>query len=179
MLIAVGGLVASGKSTVARLLARSLAAPRVEADEARRQLVADDDPRGLAAEFEDHVYAEMLRRACCVLESGRPVILDACFPRRSERERARRLALERGWSFLFVECRVDEATTRARLAARDHPERAGAWLEIYERLARRWQSTEDLPARQHLVLDCSRSLDEAAAALRERVAGFEAGTRLP
>lgn len=182
-LVAVGGLVASGKSTVARLVAERMSAPRIEADHARSDLARDDPTRSLAPGFEDTVYAELLRRAEIVLSSGRPVVLDACFPRRAQREAARDLAVARGWPFRFIECRVDAKTTRARLAAREDaaaPEaEPGAWRRIHDDLARRWEPSDHLPAEERIALDCSRPPEETAAILEPRIAAAPAGHVLP
>src|SRR5262245_53896783 len=81
--IAVGGLVASGKSTVAKYVARRIGAPRVVADRVRRALLAgapgDGHELAWAPDLADRVYAGLLARAGEVLASGRAVVLDACF----------------------------------------------------------------------------------------------------
>lgn len=160
-LVAVGGLVASGKSTVAERLAARLGAPRLEADRARAFLVREDRSRNLAPGIEDDVYDELLRRAGIVLASGRSAVLAACFPRRSQRTRARRLADERAWPFVFVECRVDAETAHARLAARDAEAARSGWKQLYDDLAGEWETADELSASQHLVLDCTRPLLES------------------
>lgn len=179
MLVCVGGLVASGKSTVAHLLAERMAAPRIEADRARIHLTRDDEARTLRRGFSRVVYEELLRRAGIVLGSGRSAVLDACFARHREREAASRLARARGWGFLFVECRVDGATTRSRLAARDAAAGTSGWRQVYEDLAQRWQPTDDFAPAQRIVLDCTRPLPENEALLLERVPAGPPGSRLP
>jgi predicted kinase len=179
MLVAVGGLVASGKSTIARLVAENMGAPRIEADRAREHLVDEDGSRTFAPGFENLVYEELARRAEIVLSSGRPVVLDACFPRRRQRDIARRLANERGWPFLFVECRVDPETARARLAERDTASGRGGWTQIYDAVARQWETVEDLPAGERLTLDCARPICESEARILERVPAAPTGHTLP
>lgn len=179
MIVAVGGLVASGKSTIARLVAEHMAAPRVEADRAREHLVPDDPLGGLEPGFADDVYEEMVRRAGVVLYSGRPVVLDACFPRRRQRDIARRLASEHGWPFLFIECRVDPDTAAARLAERDAAAGSEGWKRIHDVLARQWETTEDLPAEQRLVLDTARPVRDSEPQILERIHAAPAGHVLP
>lgn len=178
-LVAVGGLVASGKSTIARLLAERMAAPRLEADRVAAELSQADPGRSLAPDFEPHVYGELLRRARSVLDSGRPAVLDACFPRRNERRRARRLAVDSGLPFLFVECRVDADTARARLDDRDETGHRGAWRELHRNLAERWEPVDELPADEHLALDCGLPLETNEARLLSWIPATPAGYPLP
>lgn len=171
MLVAVGGLVASGKSTIARRIAEHMAAPRIEADRARAYLVGDDPNRAFGAGVGGEVYGELVRRAEIVLGSGRPVVLDACFPLARQRDVARHLALERGWPFLFVECRVDPETARVRLAERDASAPAGGWTQIYADLAKQWQTADELAPEEHLIVDCTRTIADNEAELEVHIPG--------
>ena len=121
VLVVVGGQVASGKSTVARALAARLAAPRIEADRIRDFLLGDRPgrtvhesqwARSFEPGFEQEVYDEVLRRAAFALDSGRPLVIDACFSRARQRADARALARRCGRPFLFVECRAQPAALR-------------------------------------------------------------------
>ena len=179
-LVAVGGLVASGKSSVSRAVAEALGAERVEADGLRAALlgVAGGDPAAHESLWErsahpltaEEVYGELLRRAERSLAAGRPVVLDACFPRESLRERARSMARRHGCRFLFVECRAGAATLRARLAERSPGDGGAAWREIAAELAERWEPVGSLAPDEHLCLDTERPLEEAIAAVRAQLA---------
>ena len=179
MLICVGGLVASGKSTIAGLIAERMGAPRIEADRSCRDLSGSEANRVFSPGFEDEVYREVVRRAEIVLASGRPVVIDGCFSRRRQRDTARALAREQGWPFLFVECSVDRETARARLAERDARDAQGGWEQIYAALAAHWEKPRMLGAEEHLVLDCSRPLPESAATLAQRIPGLPEGHSVP
>src|SRR5262249_31789082 len=94
--IAVGGVIACGKSTVAEA-----SAPIVDADRTRKSMLGVaatrklHDPAWSGAydpAFTEEVYAEVLRRAAVVLDSGRPVVIDASFRSVEMRRRARELA---------------------------------------------------------------------------------------
>ncbi|MFW6086916.1 MAG: AAA family ATPase, partial [Myxococcota bacterium] len=113
--VAVGGVIASGKSTVAERVSLALGAPVVDTDRTRKQMMRVDVSENLgdgafqgayAEGRTEAVYAEVLRRAEVVLRSGRPVILDASFRRRGFRAQARDLAHRCAVPFRFVECRV-------------------------------------------------------------------------
>jgi putative hydrolase of the HAD superfamily len=178
--IAVGGQVASGKSTVARALADRLGAERFEADRMRDALLHHppgepvheaDWARTFEPGFEERVYAEMLRGAGHELRRGRTVVLDACFAAAAQRDRARALARRRGAPFLFVECHVPDAVARERLAARDAAAARPGWAWIHRDLAARWEPVAEISPDELLRVDTSASPDEdAVAQIADRVA---------
>ena len=128
-LIALSGLPASGKSTVAATLACRIGAAYLSSDVVRKQL-AGIDPRervrdewraGLyAPEMTERTYAELRARASRLLRDGRAVVLDAMHGRRLERDAVRALAEEHGVPQLIAELRIDDATAHARIAGREH-----------------------------------------------------------
>jgi putative hydrolase of the HAD superfamily len=173
VVVAVGGGVASGKTTVAKRLAPVLHAVHVGSDDVRGEM----SERGLAAfsrPVEDRVYAEMLRRADQALARGRSVVLDGCYVLAREREDARAAAVRHGASFLFLECRASEAALRERLAARDAKLGADVvfWQEIHDDVARRSEPVMELLPDEHDVLrtdePTEKRLAEVAARVRAR-----------
>jgi aminoglycoside phosphotransferase family enzyme/predicted kinase len=185
VVVAVGGIIASGKSTVADAFADRLAAPVVDADRTRKAMVGVQHAQPLhVGAFQgpydlsvtDAVYDEMMRRAAVVLTSGRSVILDASFRTAELRRRARDLARRHGVPFLFAECRVSEEVVRARLEER---ERTGGVSDgrraiLSDFLARVEPATE-LGDREHLVLDTTRPVATSLEALASRVRTWPAG----
>lgn len=148
--IAVGGLVASGKSTVAKLVSRRLGAPRVAADRVREALLAAAGAERAheltwSPSFRDRIYAGMRARAGRVLASGRPVVLDACFPSQRQRRAAAALAARHGAGFLFVWCAAPRLDLAARLRRRDV--RDGGAPGAWERLARDVEARFEPPQR--------------------------------
>jgi aminoglycoside phosphotransferase family enzyme/predicted kinase len=181
---AVAGLIASGKSTVADTLATMVHAPVVDADRIRKRLagVAELTPLHDAA-FGGHytaqasaeVYAELLRRAEVVVESGRSVVLDASFREREKRAAAQRLARRLGVPFLLIECHADREAIRARLAQRARePSVSDGRLEMFDAFAANYEAIDELTADEHMRLDTSGSIAEAIKLLRERITATEA-----
>ena len=185
VVVAVGGFIASGKSTVADALAERLAAPVVDADRTRKGLIGVEHRAKVhVGAFEgpydpkvtEVVYDEMVRRASVVLDSGRPVVLDASFRTSGYRHRARELARRHGVPFLFVECRVPPEVAMARLEER---ERVGGVSDgrraIFADFVARTEEVSELDPSQHLVLDTARPLADSLATLEERIRTWPRG----
>jgi aminoglycoside phosphotransferase family enzyme/predicted kinase len=168
-LIGVGGLVASGKTTVSQAIARRYGLAVVSADATRKSLAGlEHEAPGGAALYTDAftaaTQAELLRRAGAVLASGRSVVVDTTFRTRALRDRARSLADQHGADFLFVECSVPEAMARARLRGRT----AGvsdAREELFERIRSEFEAADELAPSQHVVIDTAGPIADAVGAL--------------
>ena len=176
--VAVGGVIASGKSTVAEALGFRLSAPVIDADRTRKHLIGlaptEHDTSGpfegpYDPAMTDRVYAEMMLRASAVLESGRPVVLDASFRSAELRQAARDLAAEHGVPFVFVECQAGPEVCRERLRRRElETSVSDGRLEIFDAFRARVEPATELPSSERLVLDTDRPLEQTLAVLRER-----------
>ncbi|MBW2314251.1 MAG: AAA family ATPase [Deltaproteobacteria bacterium] len=176
--VAVGGLVAAGKSSVARALSERLGSARIEADRIRDELLrgSDDEPvhetdwwHAFESGFEDEIYDELFRRAEERLARGESVVLDGCFSRSRQRLAARTLALTHGLDFLFVECRVPLGVTRARLAARDAVATRPGWQAVWDDLAARWEPESELLPFEHLAATTDGELDDTLTLIEQRL----------
>ncbi|HXX66148.1 MAG TPA: AAA family ATPase [Polyangiaceae bacterium] len=184
-LVCVGGIVASGKSTVAECVAGELGCPIVDTDRARRHLLgaSQDHPRDEPAwqgaydpAVTDRVYTEVLRRASVVLSSGRSVVVDASFRASSARGRARDLARSRGAEFRFVHCQAPPDVCRARLQRRE----AGpseAHLAMFDAFVASFEPVGELPAAELVEIDTTNPPARSAEMLRERIATWPRGLR--
>jgi hypothetical protein len=178
-LFVVGGLIASGKSTVAARMSLEYGAPVVDADRTRKLMLGVEPSQPIHDEacegaydpaFTEKVYAEILRRAEQVLASGRCVIVDASFRSRASRAAAQDLAGRCHVPFRFIECRADEATTRARLVTRAREQAVSdGRSELFDTFRANFEPVMELAPDDHVVLDTTGSLDEVMAALRARV----------
>jgi len=185
VVVAVGGVIASGKSTVAEALADRLSAPVIDADRTRKQLVGlAPTSHDSSAPFEGpynqamtaRVYAEVMLRASTVLESGRPVILDASFRTEDMRYAARELATEHGVPFLMVECRASPAVCRERLVRREREASVSdGRLAIFDAFCARAEPVREIADAERLVLDTERPLEDTLGALDERLRTWPKG----
>ena len=131
-LLIVHGPSGSGKTTIAQNLLEALGAVRLRSDVERKRLfgVAAEARTGsplgaglYAPEASRRTYARLAELARAVLAAGHPVIVDAAFLERAERERFAALARETGASFLIASCTASPATLRARVAERERAAR--------------------------------------------------------
>jgi predicted kinase len=184
--IAVGGIIAAGKSTLADWISAELAAPVVEADRTRKSMIGVSATTrvhdGVFAgaydrSFTEKVYAEVMRRASVVLASGRPVIIDASFRSPAMRLAAQAVSQQRGAPFHFVECRAPAEVCKSRL--REREARPGTVsdgrLAIFDDFAKEWQPVTELPPGEHFTVDTSCAPAETHAAIRAHIATWPQG----
>jgi len=155
-LVVVGGLIGTGKSTLARSLAESLGAVWLRTDEirltefARARRSAQGFAEGIyAPRVSERVYQRLTQRAQVLLRQGRSVICDGTFSKAIGRERLRRIARRHGASFHFVECTVPRAIARYRVAKRyaRRTDLSEARPEHYDQLRAGFEPVRGWPAR--------------------------------
>jgi len=155
-LVLVGGVVGTGKSTVAAALADRLDGVVIASDRVRKRLAGVSPTTRLGANWQggaygfeqtERIYGALLDRARPVLASGRVAILDATFALRARREQAARLASELGVGVFFAETKCAAEVARARLAQRTaagvDPSDAGP--ELHAESSRSFQAAEEWP----------------------------------
>jgi aminoglycoside phosphotransferase family enzyme len=127
-LVAVGGLSGSGKSTLAAALAprlgRAPGARVISSDRTRKAMFRTDPDQPLPAEaytrdVSTRVYADIARRAGCLLADGVTVIADAVHDRAADRARIEAAADAAGVPFSGFWLRADPEDLHARLQTRD------------------------------------------------------------
>jgi aminoglycoside phosphotransferase family enzyme/predicted kinase len=154
--VAVGGLIGAGKSTLACALGRSLGFPVIDSDRTRKGLAGvtatrPAPPDAYTAAFTRQTFGELFRRADVVLRSGRGVILDATFRDRDLRLRARELARRHGRPFRFVEAICDDSTLRARLRARAGGGSVSDATEgLLDQIRQEFEPVTELTGREHV-----------------------------
>ncbi|MDQ2885634.1 MAG: AAA family ATPase [Chloroflexota bacterium] len=123
----VGGLMGTGKSTLARALQRQLGWALFSSDTMRKQLAglepeqpsADEFGKGLySAEWTARTYAALRAEVASALSTGRSALLDASFLRRAERQALVQIAAAHNAQVIFVECTCPREVVLQRLARR-------------------------------------------------------------
>lgn len=126
-LVLVGGVTATGKSTLSRTIGAHLGASVLRSDVIRKELagLAPTDRTGdgvdtglYAPAHTEATYAEMLRRAGSMLERGLSVVLDATWLSESRRGAARDLAGAAAADIVEIECRAETSVLLQRIRSR-------------------------------------------------------------
>lgn len=121
------GLSGSGKTTLAVALAETTGFHLLSSDALRKQRAGIDPhaptPASLApalydASARDAVYAALADEARRLVAAGEPVLVDATFQRRAQRDLLHAVAREHDVPLVVLDCHADEATVRTRLEAR-------------------------------------------------------------
>ncbi len=167
-LIAVGGLIGTGKSTISKQLAMHLGATVLRTDEIRlkefaslRKPAAEFD-KGLYSSFVSRqVYRRLIQRADSLLRRGHSVICDGTFSQNRWRIALYRIAKRRDASFHFFECFIPRRLAIRRVAARyaARTDLSEAKPEYYDRLRARFEPVEGLPPLEYTRLLTTRPRD--------------------
>lgn len=144
MLLVIGGLTGTGKTTVAYTTAEETGFNVISSDVVRKELAGMKPSERRYEEFEKGIYTrdftvktyeEMMKKGEGLLKQGISVILDATFMAARFREMAVKLAHDVGANLCFIECGLDDAILKKRLDERMSKEGIpsdGRW-EIYLR----------------------------------------------
>lgn len=174
------GLIATGKSTLARAWARRRGVAYYNSDVVRKELAGlaatakqqDEEGRGIyTPEFTLRTYDELRRRAGYELRQGRSVVLDASCHQRAQRRRLVELAASLEAGLHFVLCRCSDEVKKQRLARRaDDPAAVsdGRW-EIYRRQRQKYQPPTEQPPSRLTTIDTDRPPEELLAELSRRL----------
>jgi uncharacterized protein len=164
------GMIASGKSTLAKALADALQIKVLRSDIVRKDLFDRQVFESQEEEFEEGIYSQdatsltygkLLLLAQEEIERGRSVILDATFSRKDQRREVLRLVEDRDADIVFVECRCREVVIRQRLRNRKKsPAISDARLKHLDESKSRFEALDEIPAENKIIVDTERPLAE-------------------
>jgi len=175
------GLSGSGKTTVARTLAGSLGAVHIRSDVERKRL------HGIAAQTRSTTavdsgiydavstaatYERMAEIVRVLLSCGFPIIVDATFLHRSQRNAFRDLARREGVRFVIVRCEAPLDVLRARLINRVD-DASDATLAVLDRQLESREGFSPAEAESAVVCETTDSAKSAVALadVKARLAG--------
>jgi len=124
--VALCGTVGSGKSTVAARIAEAIQGVRLRTDGIRKRQqpidASDSDAAWGTGAYSDEargaIYKGLIERAQALLDSGRPVVLDASFSERRWRDHLRTWCTERGITPRLIEVTCPKELALERLMRR-------------------------------------------------------------
>jgi aminoglycoside phosphotransferase family enzyme/predicted kinase len=170
-IVAVSGMIASGKSRTAAFIGELLSAPVVSSDRTRKQLMGSPPDESLGSEpwsgayapaTTGAVYGEIWRAAETIVASGRPVVIDASFRTAAMRAAAREVAARRGVPFTMIECVASRGLLLERLARREAggAHESDARTDLLDEFEARFEPMDELPKSEHVRLDTSAPAEE-------------------
>jgi len=164
------GMIATGKSTVAKKLAALFSIPCIRSDEIRKFLFDDASEKSSDQGFEQGMYApkattlvygRMLLTAQAALEKGSSVILDATCRRRRQRQDMLQLAKDTSANIIFVECRCPEPEIKNRLKTREHTSSlSDAGLAHFDHIKKSMDPFDDIPKEMHMPVKTDQPPDK-------------------
>ncbi len=175
------GLIASGKSTLARAFAEQLSLPCYNTDKVRKELAGFSPSsrqgslfnQGIyTPEFSRRTYDTLLEHARRELRQGRSLVLDGSYQNRSERERLRQCAEEFGATLSVILCQCDDAETERRLVRRARDPLAvsdGNWA-IYQRQKESMEFPGEIPTDDLLIIETNGPAPVVLAGVIDRLA---------
>jgi aminoglycoside phosphotransferase family enzyme/predicted kinase len=179
ILLITTGLVGTGKTVLAQALAKRLGLVVISSDVTRKKLAGIPitehrfekfDSGIYSAEFSRKTYDNMFSEAKHTLTEGGSVILDASFTKAKERLKAKELAEETNADFFIIECTLDEASIKKRLAQRlgQSTTSDGRW-EIYEPQKRASDPVVEVPPQKHVIIDTSKPINENLRQILDKI----------
>lgn len=150
-LVLVGGLPGTGKSTLARALAKEGGFRVIQSDRVRKELAGIlREPRPEAfgrgiytREWTDRTYAECLRRAERLLFEGERVLVDANFRDEARRRDFLETGFRWGVAGVFLLCQAGPSVVQERLAVRRDDASDADW-SVYVNAAEAWEEPGEL-----------------------------------
>ena len=177
-LLLMTGLMGTGKSVLARLIAPRLGARIIQNDVLRKELLGiapaerhyEAFGQGIySADMSARTYEEARRQASEALRAGQSVIIDASYKRWEERERALETARQIGADYLVIECVCPDDIVRTRLDSRMSTQAEasdGRW-DLYLAQKADFDPITEVGPERHLSIDTSATPESCAEAIVE------------
>jgi hypothetical protein len=158
LVLVVMGRIATGKSTVAKLLAHEFGWPAFSSDRTRKTLAGIPLTKRTAPELRGRVYSEkvskqtyatLVKEGLAALATHNGVVLDATFSSRAKREILLDACSKAGVRLQVIELEADQESILTRLRAREKngAEISDARLEDFEKLAAAFEPPSELVPR--------------------------------
>jgi uncharacterized protein len=180
VLILTTGLMGSGKSYQARTLAARLGAEVIRTDLVRKEMLNINPKESHYEDFGQGIYSDDLSRltyekayelTAQKIKQGKPVIIDASFKKRHERQRAAQLAHKLSIPFYVIECTCSDEVTRKRLEKRVRQRdnaSDGRW-DIFHKQKSDFDTVNEVTAKQLFRIDTSANPEKIRQQIIEKI----------
>jgi aminoglycoside phosphotransferase family enzyme/predicted kinase len=176
------GVSAVGKSHVAMRLVEALGAIRLRSDVERKrmfgeQTVTNDPQAGIySADASAATYARLHEITAVILHAGFPVVIDATYLKREQRDGAAQIAEATGAPFLILDCEAPQAVIENWLALRqaDNSDPSDANLAVIaaQQASREALTPAEILCSKRVLTNESGTLDTVVAQIRQRLPGL-------
>ncbi|MDB5981924.1 MAG: hypothetical protein JWQ69_2939 [Pseudomonas sp.] len=177
-LVITHGVSAVGKSHVAMRLVEAAGAIRLRSDVERKRLFGENGENGgiYTADASTATYQHLHTLADLVLRAGFPVVIDATYLKREQRDAAAKAAEASGAPFLILDCNAPQAVIAGWLAQRQaqNVDPSDATLEVIEaqQASREALDADEVLRSKRVETNVSSDLDALVANLRQRLPGL-------
>jgi hypothetical protein len=182
-LILMAGLMGTGKSVRAKLIAPRVGADIIQTDVVRKEILNIEPTekhheafgRGIySGEITRKTYVRSLELASQKLKEGKSVIIDASYKSRDDRRKAFEAAERLHADFFIIECTCPENIIKERLLSRisDKGEVSDAHWEIYLEQKEAFDAITEIPDSLHLILDTSLTPDDSTYKALQQIRNF-------
>lgn len=180
VLILTAGLMGCGKSYQARHLAARLGARTIRTDVLRKELLNINPTDRHNEDFGRGIYSDDISRltydkayelAQSEIKSGKPVIIDASFKRRSERQKAVQMAQRLNIPFYVIECTCRDEIVKMRLDKRVQEKTNasdGRW-EIFQEQKNDFDEINEIAAENYFKIDTSEDPESVRQNIIQRI----------
>jgi uncharacterized protein len=162
------GLSGSGKTQGSQAVLERYGAIRLRSDVERKRLAGLEPLAATNSEiagglyspaFSRRTFAHIAQLSTTIVEAGFPLVVDATFLRRAEREQFRELAESLGVPFVILDFPLDEATCRERIRrrAQQQADASEATEEVLDRQLRFQEPLGEEEQRLAVIFDADRS----------------------
>ncbi|MGV8917776.1 MAG: AAA family ATPase [Pseudomonas sp.] len=169
------GVSAVGKSHVAMRLVEALGAIRLRSDVERKRLfTANTDLYG--ADASAATYARLHQLADSILRAGFPVVVDATYLKREQRDAAASVAEASGAPFLILDCDAPKAVIAQWLAQRqaENVDPSDATMDVIEaqQASREALGADEILRSKRVETNNSSDMDSLISNIRQRFPGL-------
>jgi len=171
-LIITCGLMGTGKTTIARKLAKMNGWALISSDAVRKELAGMPTNhheyvawgKGIySSDFSEKTYARMNEIAEELLKEGKSVVADACYRKKSERANVYALARAMNAEFTCIELVCPEKEIKRRLTVRMNKRGEisdGRWAIFSDQKAS-FEKIDDFAREEHIIVDTSKPRNES------------------
>jgi hypothetical protein len=163
----VGGLMGTGKSTLAQRISKSFFLDVIQTDRVRKELFPDSSSSEFGKENRDMVYRECLGRARGALLKGKSIVVDGTFLKAPKRQAAFELSRELNCDFMLVFCECPEEVALHRLRSRSDPMGSEAHPDLYAK--QRQSADTSLGQIPSIKVDTTESVEQSMIMISKRL----------